>query len=96
MTFRRHFTAFVIVNLVLTAINIAMGAPWWAFWPLVVWGLGVMVHFLVHRASSVDDAWVEERTQDLHSKSYDAGHIDDIREHPAPSIQDAGKSTTPR
>ena len=52
MTFRRHFTAFVIVNLVLTAINIAMGAPWWAFWPLVVWGLALMVHFFVHRASA--------------------------------------------
>jgi hypothetical protein len=26
----------------------------------------------------VDDAWVEERTADLHSKSYDASHIDRI------------------
>ncbi|MND09496.1 hypothetical protein D3C83_328760 [compost metagenome] len=54
-----------------------------------------MVHYLFHRAATVDEAWVEERTLDLHSKSYDAGHIDDIRGHPAPSIEqerrDAGK-----
>jgi hypothetical protein len=46
-----------------------------------------MLHFLFQRAASVDDAWVEERTLDLRSKSYDMGHIDDIREHPAPSIE---------
>jgi hypothetical protein len=48
----------------------------------------VMLHFLIYRASTVDEAWVEERTQDLRSKSYDASHIDEIREHPAPSIED--------
>lgn len=96
MSFRRHLTAFVIVNVLLTAVNIAMGPPWWAFWPLIVWGLGLMVHFLVYRASAVDETWVEERTQDLRSKSYDASHIDDIREHPAPSIQEEAKTAPPR
>ena len=88
MSFRRHLILFVIVNVLLTAVNIAMGPPWWSFWPLVVWGLGLMVHFLVHRASAVDEAWVEERTQDLRSKSYDASHIDDIKGQPSPSLQE--------
>jgi hypothetical protein len=86
--FRRHAFAFVLVNALLTGANIYGGPPWWAFWPLVVWGLAVMVHFFFHRAAIVDDAWVEERTLDLRSKSYDASHIEDIREHPAPSISD--------
>lgn len=85
--FRRHLQTFVLFNALLTAINIYTGAPWWAFWPLVVWGLVLLLHFLFHRARAVDEAWVEERTLDLRSKSYDLGHIDEIHEHPAPSIK---------
>jgi hypothetical protein len=36
------------------------------------------VHYLVKKAETVDEAWVEERTANLHSKSYDASHIDQI------------------
>jgi hypothetical protein len=36
------------------------------------------VHYLIYKARTVDDRWVEERTADLHSKSYDAHHIDTI------------------
>ncbi|MEO8718446.1 MAG: 2TM domain-containing protein [Burkholderiales bacterium] len=87
--FRRHVVAFVLVNAALTGVNIYTGAPWWAFWPLVFWGLVLMVHFFFHRAATVDDAWVKERTEDLRSKSYDLGHSDDIRGQPTPSIRDA-------
>jgi len=96
MSFRRHLVAYLLVNAVLTVANIAMGPPWWAFWPLILWGLGLMLHFLVYRASTVDDAWVEERTQDLRSKSYDASHIDEIREHPAPSIEEEARGAPHR
>jgi hypothetical protein len=94
--FRRHLTAFVLVNALLTGVNITQGPPWWAFWPLIVWGLVLMLHFLVHRASAVDEAWVEERTLDLRSKSYDASHIDDIRRHPAPSARDGAREPDKR
>ncbi|MGH8707766.1 MAG: 2TM domain-containing protein [Burkholderiales bacterium] len=86
--FRRHLLAFVLVNGLLSAVNFHTGAPWWAFWPLVAWGLVLLLHFLFHRARAVDEAWVRERTQDVRSKSYDLGHIDEIRSHPAPSIRD--------
>jgi hypothetical protein len=94
-SFRWHLLIYLLVNAALTAANVYTGAPWWAVWPLVVWGLLLMLHFLFHRAESVDDAWVEERTLDLRSKSYDMGHIDDIREHPAPSIRDPGGGDRP-
>jgi hypothetical protein len=38
------------------------------------------VHYLVHKSRTVDESWVEERTADLRSKSYDASHIDRIAE----------------
>jgi len=94
-TFKGHFLAYVLVNAVLTGVNVYTGAPWWAVWPLVVWGLLVMLHFLAHRAGSVEDAWVEERTLDLRSKSYDMGHIDDIRKHPVRSTRDEGSGAPP-
>jgi len=36
------------------------------------------VHYLVYKTRTVDEDWVAERTADLHSKSYDAHHIDTI------------------
>lgn len=83
-SFRRHFAAFLIVNLALTGANLALGAPWWAFWPLAVWGVPLVVHYLIYKTSTIDDAWVEERTAELHGKSYDFSHIADIQRKPTP------------
>ena len=38
------------------------------------------VHYLIYKARTVDESWVAERAADLHSKSYDAHHIDRIAE----------------
>lgn len=91
LAFRRHLLAFIVVNVLLTAANLVTGAPWWAFWPLFVWALALMVHFLFYRASTVDEAWVDERTQDLRSKSYDLGHIDSIRARAGQPVDDQNK-----
>lgn len=37
-------------------------------------------HYLIYKARTVDERWVEQRAADLHSKSYDASHIDSIAE----------------
>ena len=70
---------FLVGALALTAVNLATGSGWWTFWPLAAWGVLLGVHYLVHKARTVDDAWVDERAADLRSKSYDAGHIDAIK-----------------
>jgi hypothetical protein len=49
------------------------------------------VHYLIYKARSVDENWVEERTADLHSKSYDAGHIDQIAAGHGGVVPDAEK-----
>jgi hypothetical protein len=38
------------------------------------------VHYLIYKARTVDEAWAEERIADLHSKSYDAHHMDRVAE----------------
>ncbi|MEX2198839.1 MAG: 2TM domain-containing protein [Burkholderiales bacterium] len=88
--FRWHAWAYTAGAAILVLANVSTGGGWWSFWPLAVWSVAFAVHYMVHKTSTVDDAWVEERTDDLHSKSYDASHIDRIAEDPP------GKSTVPR
>lgn len=76
--FRAHAWTYVAGVCVLMAANWLTGAPWWSFWPIALWGLALAAHYLVHKTGTVDEAWAEERTADLHSKSYDAAHIDRI------------------
>ncbi len=44
--------------------------------------LGVIaaVHFFIVATLTVDEAWTEERTLDVKVRSYDLGHMEDIRE----------------
>ena len=76
--FRLHLWAFVLVNIALNAANWFVGADWWAFWPLVVWGFVLGAHYPIFKSKRVDERWVEERTDDVRSKSYDRAHIDSI------------------
>ena len=75
-----HRNAFIAFNVLLTVINIFTGPPWWGLWPLLITGLVFALHYLVYKASIIDDAWVDERAADLYYKSYDQGHIDFIAE----------------
>jgi hypothetical protein len=70
--------AYAAVAGVLSVANWFTGAPWWSFWPLAGWGVVLAGHYFLHKTRTVNEAWVEERTADVHSKSYDAGHIDRI------------------
>jgi hypothetical protein len=75
---RLHLWAFVLGNVALNAANWAAGGGWWAFWPLVVWGFALGAHYLVYKSRRVDERWVEERTDEVRSKSYDRAHMDSI------------------
>ena len=77
---RLHVGVYGAAACVLIALNRATGGGWWSFWPLAVWGVALGVHYMVYKTLSVDVRWVEERTADLRSKSYDASHIADIAE----------------
>ena len=77
-TYPWHLCIFVSVNVLLTALNVWGGPPWWGIWPLLVTGLVFTVHYLIYKAATVDDQWVEDRATDLYDKSYDQGHISNI------------------
>ena len=79
---RWHAWLYVVGACGLITANWVSGGYWWAFWPLFAWGVALAVHYFIYKARTVDEDWVAERTADLHSKSYDAHHIDRIAEDP--------------
>ncbi len=79
-SFRWHAWSFAAINVGLTVINIMFGRPWWALWPLVATGVVLGVHYMLFKALTADERWVDERTRELAIKSYDRSHIESIRE----------------
>jgi hypothetical protein len=76
---RLHAWIFAAGALGLVGANaLTDGDYWWSIWPILVWGMALGAHYSVRKARSVDESWAEERAADVHSKSYDAGHMDDI------------------
>ncbi|WP_437580233.1 2TM domain-containing protein [Sorangium sp. So ce887] len=51
--FRSHLFSFVAVNAFLFAVNALTPGPWWFFWPLLAWGLGLAFHARAALSSDV-------------------------------------------
>ncbi|AGP36082.1 2TM domain-containing protein [Sorangium cellulosum] len=51
--FRSHLFSFLVVNAFLFAINALTPGPWWFFWPLLGWGLGLAFHARAALSSDV-------------------------------------------
>ena len=77
--FRWHVKAFVAFNAALALTNAFIGTSLWAFWVLFVTGLLLTVHYFAYKVATVDEQWAEERTEELNLKSYDRGHIEDLK-----------------
>ena len=77
--FRWHVTIFLLLNAALGMANLVTGKPWWAFWPLLATGFLLAIHYLGYKSFTVDDAWADERSQELNLKSYDRSHIEDLK-----------------
>jgi hypothetical protein len=77
--FRWHAAAFVVVNVALNIANAFIGTRWWAFWPLIVTGFLLGVHYLFYKSATVDEHWAEERVEELNLKSYDRSHIEELK-----------------
>ena len=87
-----HEVAFALVILPLNIINISQGAPWWAFWPSMTWGVVLMVHVFIVKSMTVDEDWVNERAMELREHSYDFDHMRDIERR----IVDSDASVVPK
>ena len=68
-----------MLNTGFTLLNLQIGNIWWAFWPLLASGFLLALHYLAYKSFTLDEAWVDERTQELNLKSYDRSHIEDLK-----------------
>ena len=59
-----HLAVYVVVGILLVAINMTSSAQYfWAKWPLLGWGIGLVFHgvavFLLHGKSPITDRMIE-------------------------------------
>jgi hypothetical protein len=77
--FRPHAWAYGIA-LILEAILALISGGLWLFWPLMIWTILFLIHFLVVKSLNIDGAWVAARTEKTAMKAFDISHIETIRE----------------
>jgi 2TM domain len=77
--FRWHLLAFAVLNAALNVANALTGRPWWAFWPLIVSGFLLGLHYLFYKSATADEHWADERVEELNLKSYDRSHIEELK-----------------
>jgi hypothetical protein len=76
--FGSHFLVFVAASVAILAL--AAATDWrWLYWVPAGWGVLLLVHYLIYKARTVDQRWVDERTDELRLKSYDHSHIESIQ-----------------
>ena len=62
-----------------TAVAFIPG-DWSLFWPIMIWTIVHMIHFLVFKGTHVDEEWVEERVERINEEAKDLSHIEAIRD----------------
>ncbi|HEX6301201.1 MAG TPA: 2TM domain-containing protein [Acidimicrobiia bacterium] len=66
-----HILVYVIFNAGLFALNWATrgdDGSWWFWWPLVIWGAGLLFHVLATIAPIFSPDWADRRAQQILSK----------------------------
>lgn len=87
--FRLHAWAYGVA--VLLALTQALrSVEWWFFWPLMVWTVLFLLHFLVVKSLGVSNDWVAERAEKTAKKAFDISHIESIRESYEKSVSRSG------
>ena len=90
--FTGHLAVFSTIVTIVVLIDIFLGGDWQLFWPIFVWSSLLTVHYLIAKTLSVDSAWVDEKVNDLHGRSYDLDHIQNIQKR----VVEKDNSVTPK
>ena len=87
----QHVSAFAVAAVIFLLVDLVATDGWWFFWPVLVWGFVVLLHYLYVKSISIDDDWAAERSREIRYKAYDLSHIEDIRQrHEGSSAPDQG------
>ena len=78
--FRYHALVLAIVVCLLLIIEWTLGTRWSLFWPFIIWGLMVSIHYFFSAAFDINEVWADGRVLDVKTRSYDLGHIMNIED----------------
>tara|TARA_Y100001968_G_C19349178_1_gene713693 strand:+ start:437 stop:832 length:396 start_codon:yes stop_codon:yes gene_type:complete len=53
---------------------------WSLFWPIMIWTIAYMIHFLIYKGTHIDEDWVRDRVKRLTDEAKDLSHIEAIRD----------------
>jgi hypothetical protein len=70
-SFYIHLLVYLVVNAGLFIINFATTSgdgPWWFIWPIIGWGIGLMVHLVVTISPVFAPEWVDRRAERMVSR----------------------------
>lgn len=72
-----HLTVYIVVNLLLAAINL-MASPqyYWFVWPLMGWGIGIVFHGLaifVFTSGSLKEKMIQKEMERMHKTGNNRG-----------------------
>lgn len=64
--FYSHLAVYVGFSLVFFIINVVSGSSWWFFWPMLGWGIGVVIHGItVFTENRFGPTWEDRKTQQI-------------------------------
>ncbi|HEY7468982.1 MAG TPA: 2TM domain-containing protein [Acidimicrobiia bacterium] len=67
-----HLLVFAVINAGLFLTNwLTRGedGTWWFVWPLLIWGIGLMIHVLVVVAPVFSPQWVDRKVDEMTRKT---------------------------
>jgi hypothetical protein len=68
--FYKSLGGFVVVGVVLFVINLVTGRPWWFFWPLIFWAIGLAFQAwnAFGPSARLDSDWEQRKIQEYMDK----------------------------
>ena len=78
--YKTHRVIYFITLLAWVTAVLFIPGDWSLFWPIMVWTISFMIHFLVFKGTNVDEEWVEERVGWINEEAKDLSHIEAIRD----------------
>src|SRR5687767_12722443 len=64
--FYANLASYAVVMVLLFVIDLLSGGSWWFFWPMLGWGVGIVMHAAsVFGENRFGPAWEDRKTQQL-------------------------------
>lgn len=67
-----HLVVYAVINAGLFAINWVTGeGSWWFQWPLLIWGIALVIHLVATVSPVFSPDWVERRAEQMAARRGD-------------------------